>query len=209
MEDDDELRASLQRALTGLSDVTVAGCFSSPAECLAAADRGERCEVGLIDLGLPEMSGQALISALLRRFPDAALIALTVCADDHSLFGALRAGAVGYLLKDTSLTELEGALSLARAGGSPLSPEIGRRVVRALGGPGRRMRDLGLTPRENQVLELLCSGASYREAGRSMGIAESTIQTHVKSIYEKLGVSNKAEAVRIAFEAGSILPRND
>ena len=60
-----------------------------------------------------------------------------------------------------------------------------------------------------QVLELLCSGASYREAGRSMGIAESTIQTHVKSIYEKLGVSNKAEAVRIAFEAGSILPRND
>jgi DNA-binding CsgD family transcriptional regulator len=94
---------------------------------------------------------------------------------------------------------------LARAGGSPLSPEIGRRVVRSVGGrAARRVRDFGLTPREREALELLCSGASYREVGRSMGIAESTAQTHVKSIYEKLGVCSKAEAVRVVFETGGI-----
>lgn len=148
VEDNDELRTSLERALAGFRGVAVSGCFALPSACLDAVARGERCDVALVDLGLPEMSGVELIAALSRSSPAMALIALTVCSDDRSLFGALRAGAVGYLLKDVSLSELEGAIALAFAGGSPLSPEIGRRVVRALGDGGRRVQNLGLTPRE-------------------------------------------------------------
>jgi DNA-binding NarL/FixJ family response regulator len=206
IEDNDELRGSLGLALASLPGVTLTGSFGRPSECLAAADRREHCDAAFVDLGLPEMSGEALIAELSRRMPDAALVALTVRCDDQSLFAALEAGAVGYLMKDTPLAELESALSLVRAGGSPLSPGIGRRVVRSLGGREHRIRDFGLTHRETEALELLCSGRSYREVAQAMGIAESTVQTHVKSIYEKLGVSSKAEAVRVALEAGG-LPR--
>jgi DNA-binding NarL/FixJ family response regulator len=163
-------------------------------------ERGLEFEVGLIDLGLPDIAGEELIQELGRRCPGVPLVAFTVRADDAALFGALRAGAAGYLLKDASTAELEAALALASGGGSPLSPGISRRVVSSFQ-PSRALQSsFGLSPREADVLDVLGSGASYRQVGRELGISEGTVQTYVKKIYEKLGVHSKAEAVRVLLE---------
>ncbi len=93
---------------------------------------------------------------------------------------------MGFLLKEISVAELEEAMKLAVAGGAPLSPAVGGRVVRHFHGRRSRTARMRLTQRERQVLDLLCSGASYREVARVLGIAEGTVQTYVKSLYEKL-----------------------
>jgi DNA-binding NarL/FixJ family response regulator len=201
VEDNVSLRDSLSSAIAELANVELDGSFALPSEALTAAREGRHFDVGLIDLGLPEMSGASLIAELARRVPGAALIALTVRSDDEAIFGALRAGAVGYLLKDASIDFIAASLDMAVSGGSPLSPGIARRVVRQFQPARSDGNGFGLTPREGEVLQSLCSGASYREVARELGISEGTVQTHVKNVYEKLGVSSKAEAVRIAFES--------
>ncbi len=208
VDDDAELLDSLGRALATSSIVTSTRSFGHPAEVLRALDAAEAFDVALVDLGLPDLPGERLIAELSRARPAAAVIALTVRADDSALFGALAAGAVGYLLKDVTLAEIEGAIQLAAAGGAPLSPAVGGRVVRRFHGRKPLNGALRLTQREKQVLDLLCSGASYREVARVLGIAEGTVQTYVKSLYEKLGVSSKAEAVRVAYESALVSPRS-
>ena len=132
------------------------------------------------------------------------MLAFTVRADDDAVFSALRAGARGYITKDASLAELMRAVQDAVRGGAPLSRGIGLRVVSRFWQTNEGSANAvdTLTARERSVLEVLCTGASYREAGRWLGLSEGTIQTHVKRIYEKLGVCSKAEAVRVACEAG-------
>jgi DNA-binding NarL/FixJ family response regulator len=208
VDDDEELLESLGRALATSSVVASSRSFRHPAEVLRALDAAEAFDVALVDLVLPDLSGERLIAELTRARPGAAVIALTVRADDAALFGALSAGAVGYLLKEITLAELEEAMKLALAGGAPLSPAVGGRVVRHFHGRRSLNGAMRLTQRERQVLDLLCSGASYREVARVLGIAEGTVQTYVKSLYEKLGVSSKAEAVRVAYESALVSPRS-
>lgn len=162
--------------------------------------------VGLVDLGLTDGCGIQLIAGMARA--DLVLIALSVRFDDEAIFGALRAGAVGYLLKDASAETIARALRDAVAGGSPMSPGVARRVVRQFQPATDRGRSVQLTPREHEVLEFLCLGASYREIARTLGMACGTVQTHVKHVYEKLGADNKAEAVRIALESRLVPLRN-
>jgi two-component system nitrate/nitrite response regulator NarL len=206
VDDDEELLDSLGRALAALSVVDSTRLFRHPAEVLRALVESDTFDVALVDLGLPDLPGERLIAELSRARPGAPVVALTVRAD---VFGALTAGAIGYLLKEVSVLDLEEAIKLAASGGAPLSPAIGGRIVRRFH-EDRRPREGGLrlTQREKQVLDLLCSGASYREVGRVLGIAEGTVQTYVKTLYEKLGVSSKAEAVRVAYETALVSPRS-
>jgi DNA-binding NarL/FixJ family response regulator len=175
--------------------------FECGRDVLHALERGSVPEVGLIDLGLPDMSGIDLIASMLAHHPALPLIALTVRFDDDAVFGALSKGAVGYMLKDAEAETLAKAAEEAISGGSPLSPSIARRVVRQFQPDGRAEASFGLTHREQQVLEQLCTGASYREAACRLGVTEGTVHTHVKRIYEKLGANSKAEAVRIALDS--------
>lgn len=200
VDDNAALLRSVSRALSSIAGITLLGCFSQGRDLLAAVERGLEFEVGLIDLGLPDISGEELIQELGRRCPGVPLVAFTVRADDAALFGALRAGAAGYLLKDSSTAELEAALALAGGGGSPLSPGISRRVLSSFQTSRAPQSSFGLSPREADVLDVLGSGASYRQVGRELGISEGTVQTYVKKIYEKLGVHSKAEAVRVLLE---------
>jgi DNA-binding NarL/FixJ family response regulator len=199
VEDDSRLRTSLSlglgRARTNMSVST----FECSRDVLLALDEGGPPDVGLIDLGLPDMSGIDLIARMLARRSTLPLIALTVRFDDAAVFSALRSGAVGYLLKDAAPEALASAAEEAISGGSPLSPSIARRLVRELQPDISSRAAFRLTDREYQVLEQLCSGAPYREAADHLGIAESTVHTHIKRLYEKLGATNKAEAVRIAL----------
>ncbi len=207
MEDDPRLRASLSLALRAARSGWSVSTFDCGCAVLQALDAGRTPAVGLIDLGLPDLSGIELITAMLARRPSLPLIALTVRFDDEAVFGALGKGAIGYLLKDASPEELADAAEQALAGGSPLSPSIARRVIRQLQPDVDSQALFHLTKREQQVLEELCSGASYREAAHRLGVAEGTVQTHVKRVYEKLGASSKAEAVRIAFDSRLVAPR--
>lgn len=199
VEDDARLRASLSLALSEAREGMRVTSFECAHHVLSALDEGGAPDVGLVDLGLPDLSGVELIQRMLTKRPALPLIALTVRFDDDAVFGALGKGAVGYLLKDTSPAALVRAAEEAAAGGSPLSPSIARRVVRQLQPDLDRNAVFRLTEREHEVLEQLCSGASYREAATELGVAESTVHTHVKRVYEKLGAANKAEAVHIAL----------
>jgi two-component system nitrate/nitrite response regulator NarL len=205
VDDDAELRESVEQTLSAAdTSLRITGSFGSPSDVLSALALGEVPSVALVDLGLPEPGGHALIRELHQRKPSVALLAFTVRADDDAVFSALRAGARGYITKDASVAELVRAVQDAVRGGAPLSRDISLRVVSRFWQTSKRSANTvdTLTVREREVLEALCTGASYREAGRWLGLSEGTIQTHIKRIYEKLGVCSKAEAVRVACEAG-------
>lgn len=206
VDDDEGLRGDLAAALrVAAEDVSLTGAFATSEAALAAAERGDPFDVVLIDLGLPGSSGERVIRRLRELRPSAPLLALTMRSDDEAVFSTLRAGAHGYLTKDMPIGDLIAAVREARRGGAPLGPRVSMRVVSRFWEVPQDRGLAKLTPREHQVLEFLCTGVTYRQAGDLLGIAEGTIQTHVKRIYEKLHVSNKAEAVRLALEAGLTL----
>jgi DNA-binding NarL/FixJ family response regulator len=159
----------------------------------------------LIDLGLPGMSGIDGISHLRRKFPNAALVVLTVYEDNDRIFRALCAGAVGYLLKNTPPLKLIEGLREAVRGGAPISPEIALKVVelfRKFRPPERA--DYDLTPHETRLLKLLVEGHSYKTAAAQFKVSINTIAFHVQNIYSKLQVHSKSEAVARALRENLI-----
>jgi DNA-binding NarL/FixJ family response regulator len=160
-------------------------------------------QVVLVDIGLPGMSGIEGIRLLKERHPEMNLLVLTVYDDDDRIFDALCAGATGYLLKKTPPDRLLESLREAVAGGSPMSPEIARRVINLF----QRVRipkkvDYGLTPHETRILNLLVEGHNYRTAAAQLNVSVNTVAFHIKSIYEKLQVHSKSEAVAKALRDG-------
>jgi len=203
VDDDRELRDEIAAALVRDADgVWLTGSFGAAREVLEAVRAGEVFDVALIDVGMPAISGDELVRELRRLGVKAPLIMLTMRADDEAIFSALRAGAQGYLTKDVPLADLIAAVRGAVSGAAPLSPHVSQRVVSHFwnGAPRWSEAVAQLTVREREILEILCTGASYREVGVLLHIAEGTVQTHVKKIYDKLGVCSKAEAVRMALE---------
>jgi DNA-binding NarL/FixJ family response regulator len=209
VESDPRLRASIACSLQrNHSGVTSSRLFGSVMEALDALRPDPAPDAVLVDLDLADGCGIQLIARMAALRSEPALVALSVRCDDAAIFGALRAGAVGYLLKETSAETIACALEDAAAGGSPLSPGVARRVVRQFQPEAACHPSFRLTQRECDVLELLCSGASHREVARILDIAAGTVQTHVKHVYDKLGASNKAEAVRIALDSRLVPLRN-
>jgi DNA-binding NarL/FixJ family response regulator len=154
----------------------------------------------LLDLGLPGMSGIEGIVPLRELYPDTAIVVLTVYEDNERVFDALCAGATGYLLKNTPPVKLLDALRDAMNGGSPISPEIARRVIelfRRFRPPEKAQYDL--TPHELRLLKLLVEGHSYKTAAVALGVTVNTISFHVQNVYGKLQVHSKSEAVARAL----------
>jgi len=177
-------------------------CVSSWESLEQALESGNAIapDVLLLDLGLPGMSGVEGIVPLRSKFPKAAIVVLTVYEDNDRVFEALCAGAVGYLLKNTPPIKLLDSLRDAVAGGSPISPEIARRVVEIF----RRFRpperaQYNLTPHELRLLKLLVEGHSYKTAAVELGVTMNTIAFHIKNVYGKLQVHSKSEAVTRAL----------
>ncbi len=201
VDDDESIRVDVVRAVELADRGMTMVAFSRPSELLGAVGRGDLFDVALVDLGLPEMNGDLLIAELRRRCPALPVVAFTVRDDDDAVFSALRAGAVGYITKRTTVEHLIDAVHAAAQGAAPLSPTVSRRVVAKfwLASSSIDAVGLDLTPRERDVLEVLCGAASYRETAALLGISQGTVQTYVKRIYGKLGVNSKAEAMRVAF----------
>jgi DNA-binding NarL/FixJ family response regulator len=160
-----------------------------------------RPDVVLMDLLMPRMDGIEAIAAIRQELPETEIIALTSVLEDASVTGAIRAGAIGYLLKDTKAPDLLAAIRSAADGQVQLSPQAMARLVREVRAPGSPET---LTERETDVLRLIAEGLSNREIARSLDIGEKTVKTHVSNILSKLGVPSRTAAALYAVRAGLV-----
>jgi DNA-binding NarL/FixJ family response regulator len=158
-------------------------------------------DVVLMDLLMPVMDGIAATEAIRRDLPDVEVIALTSVLEDASVVGAVKAGAIGYLLKDTNADDLCRAIKAAAAGQVQLSPEAAARLVREVRAPESPE---ALTDRETDVLRLLAEGKANKEIAASLAIGEKTVKTHVSNILSKLGVSSRTQAALYAVQIGLV-----
>jgi DNA-binding NarL/FixJ family response regulator len=210
VDDDDLMRAGLRAVLRSDSGVEVVG-EAATGRAGVAAVRTRRPDVVLMDVRMPDLDGIAATREVLEVSPDARVVILTTFEQDDYIFGALSAGASGFLLKRTSPEELLAAIHAVAAGDSLLSPSVTRIVVERMArqplprrGEDARLADL--TPREREVLELIARGLSNGEIGAALVIEESTVKTHVKRILMKLGLRDRIQAVIFAYETGVTRP---
>jgi DNA-binding NarL/FixJ family response regulator len=209
VDDDDLMRAGLRAVLSSDATVEVVGEAGDGAEAPGAARR-LRPDVVLMDIRMPGVDGIAATRDVLGAAPDTRVVILTTFEEDDYIFGALGAGASGFLLKRTRPEDLIAAVHTIAAGDSLLAPSVTRRVIERMATapapvrPGRRLESL--TPRERDVLELVARGLSNGEIAAELVIEESTVKTHVKRILGKLGARDRVQAVIAAFEGGLARP---
>ena len=207
--EDDEAVSRLIAQVLSAHGFEVRGTAATGEEGLALAKR-EKPDVALVDLGLPRMSGEEVIQAIRAEVPTTKCIALTAVDIPARVLGAIRAGASGYILKPFHAAELARAVEEVLAGeGTPISSRAAKVLVSELRGDAPDQRTGGgpaLSKRELEVLELLVHGHTYADVASALGIAEGTVQTYVKRIYEKLDVSTKAEAALLAVARGLVRP---
>jgi len=160
-----------------------------------------RPDVVLMDLVMPVMDGITAIGLLRKELPDTEVIALTSVLEDEKVIGAVRAGAMGYLLKDTQAEELCRAIKAAAAGQVQLSPQAAARLMREVQAPDSPET---LTERETDVLRLLAKGHSNKEIAQTLIIGEKTVKTHVSNLLAKLGVPSRTQAALYAVRIGLV-----
>jgi DNA-binding NarL/FixJ family response regulator len=204
VEDQREIREGLGFLIGRTDGFRVTGVFRSMEEALPGFEH-DVPDVVLLDIGLPGMSGIDGARLLKERWPDLLILTLTVYDDDDRIFDALCAGASGYLLKKTPPARLVDSLHEVMAGGAPMSPEVAARVVKLF----RAVRPLSvagaaLTPQEQRLLRLLVEGNSYKTAAARLETSINTVGFHMKSIYKKLQVHSKSEAVARALRGGLV-----
>ena len=205
-DDEDLMRAGLVELLTTDPDIEVIGEAATGREAIGLAQRLSP-EVVLMDVRMPDLDGIAATRELSQAAPETKVLILTTFEQDDYVFGALRAGASGFLLKRTRPEELIAAVHTIAAGNSLLSPSVTRRVIdRMAQQPTPELADPAgleaLTPREREVFELVARGLSNREIAGTLVVEESTIRTHVKRILMKLHLRDRVQAVILAYETG-------
>ena len=204
VEDDDSTREGLRLLIHGSPGFQVVGAYPSVEEALP----GLACRVPdvlLMDINLPGMSGREGVRVVKERWPAVEVLMLSVYGEQESVFESICNGAAGYLLKKTPPARLLEAIREARDGGSPMSPEVARKVVTLFRKTARpEPLEARLTPRELQLLSLLAEGHGYQEAADRLVVSVHTVRNYIRSIYEKLHVHSKSEAVSKALRSGLI-----
>jgi DNA-binding NarL/FixJ family response regulator len=210
VDDDDLMRAGLRGVLAGDEQIEVVGEASDGRDA-AYRTRLLQPDVVLMDVRMPDLDGISATRELLASFPDVRVVILTTFEQDDYIFGALSAGASGFLLKRTRPEELLAAIRTIAAGDSLLSPSVTSRVIERMArqpppdaARDRRLADL--TARELEVLELVARGLSNGEIAEQLVIEESTVKTHVKRMLGKLGARDRVQAVIFAYESGLASP---
>jgi DNA-binding NarL/FixJ family response regulator len=204
------MRAGLEAILSSDPAVEVVGEASDGRVAVERA-RDLRPDVVLMDVRMPDLDGIAATREVVDVAPDTRVVILTTFEDDDYIFGALTAGASGFLLKRTSPEHLIEAIKAVAAGDSLLSPSVTRRVIDRMAAlpSGEAVLDRrldALTTREREVLEQLARGLSNSEIASTLVIEESTVKTHVKRILMKLGLRDRVQAVIFAYESGLTRP---
>ena len=192
------VRAGLEELLSVADDIEVAATAGDGEEALELVAR-ERPDVVLMDLSMPGMDGADATRRVLADHPDVRVVALTSFSERERVLGALDAGAVGYLLKDSEPEELRRAVRAAARGESPMSPKAAQALLEARA-RGRSAPDL--SPREREVLALVAEGLPNKLIARRLEISERTVKAHLTSIFEQLGVSDRTQAALWAHAQG-------
>ncbi|VTT97618.1 family transcriptional regulator : Two component transcriptional regulator, LuxR family OS=Chthoniobacter flavus Ellin428 GN=CfE428DRAFT_3520 PE=4 SV=1: Response_reg: GerE [Gemmataceae bacterium] len=196
VEDNPAYRRALARELNATPGLVCAAAFATAEEAIAAAAAGPAPEILLLDIGLPGMSGLDAIPKFRAAAPAARVVVLTVFEDDQKIARAVRAGASGYLLKLAPVDEITARIREVRAGGATLDAKVTERVLGMLAAPAAPApADYGLTDRERAVLARLVRGLSKKQAAADLGVSEHTVHAHIRSVYDKLGVHTRSQAV--------------
>ena len=206
VEDDAAVRRLLEQWISRAKGFRCVSQHASAATALMQLP-AEKPEMVLMDINLPDLNGIQCVSRLKPLMPETQFLMLTVYEDADHIFSALAAGAVGYLLKETSREELLAALREVHAGGAPMTSYIARKVVQSFQRPQSEPVGENLTAREREVLGLLAQGYFYKEIADALNISMPTVSTHIRRIYDKLHVNSRARAVaKLTQSALSTLP---
>lgn len=214
IEDKPEFLAHFAQIIRAEAEFTLVGTATNGADGIALVDR-IGADVYLVDLGLPDMSGTEVIKHALRTCAESDVLVITVFGDDAHIIESVEAGATGYVLKDSSAAEIVDCIRTLRAGGSPVSPVIARKLLQRFRLESRvaiapavdvpaavSTTKAVLTQRETEILSLLGKGLSFSEIGESLHISSHTVAQHIKKIYRKLAVHSRGEAVYEATQMG-------
>ena len=211
VEDDAHARGKLCAAVDAIPGFALAAEFERALPAIAWL-AGQHADVLLTDLGLPDGSGIDVIRACAARWPECAIMVITLFGDEKSVLASIEAGATGYILKDGDELDVARAMHDLLKGGSPMSPLIARKVLaRALQREGPVLvpcvaaqlpAGMALTRREGETLGLIARGYTYEEVARLLSVSLSTVQSHIRGIYRKLAVNSRGEAVFEAHKLG-------
>jgi DNA-binding NarL/FixJ family response regulator len=205
VEDDRGTREGLAALIGGTPGFRCVGTYASVEEALSRLSAAVP-DLLLLDIHLPGLTGSEGVRLLREKYPHMQVLMLTVFADEERVFESLCNGACGYLLKKTPPARLLEAIREAREGGSPMSPDIARKVVSALQKSGPLEKpEQALTPHETRIVRMLAEGNSYQEVGERLGITVNTVRNYIRRIYEKLQVHTKSQAVSKALR-GRLIP---
>jgi DNA-binding NarL/FixJ family response regulator len=206
VEDDEAVSKLIVQVLTS-HGFEVVGTAATGEDGVALARRTQP-DVALVDLGLPKMSGEDVIATIRRDLPKTACIALTAVDIPARVLNAMRSGAAGYILKPFHASDLARAVEDVLSGeAAPISPRAAKVLLSEFRGDAPDQKPSSgpaLSKRELEVLQLLVHGHTYADVASALGIAEGTVQTYVKRIYEKMDVSTKAEAALLAVARGLV-----
>jgi DNA-binding NarL/FixJ family response regulator len=214
VDDDESIQQALRVAIETHPELNLVGQAFTLKEALAVVETLQP-EVVLVDLGLPDGSGLVLIAHIHQHMPGCESMVLTVFGDESHVISSIEAGATGYLTKDTRTADILDRLKQLRAGGSPISPVIARRLLKRFRGAltadqlptSKTALNQEFTPlseREQQVLEMVAKGFMQAEIADILGVSVNTISTYIKRIYKKLAVNSRTSAVHRANALGLI-----
>jgi len=200
VEDLDVVRNGLKDFISLSTDFLVVGSYKSGEEALQKLPEAKP-DIVIMDINLPGMNGIECIRQVKGKSPGTQFMMFTVYENDDKVFEALKAGASGYLLKNTGLLQIAESVKELHEGGSPMSANIARKMVNLVRGDADKKTpflDL-LSPREKEILQLLAKGLLYKEIAEQLTITTGTVRIHIHKIYEKLHVQNRTEAINKAF----------
>jgi DNA-binding NarL/FixJ family response regulator len=194
VEDNNTLRSSLAHLFNHTEGMQ---CVASLSNLMNVVSEFKKAtpDVVLMDIGLPNISGIEGVRTVKENFDTIEVLMFTVFEDDEKIFEAIKAGASGYLLKKSSPEEITEAVASLHQGGAPMSARIARRVIQSFQHTPFPKNEYQLTTRENEILQSLTDGLSYKKLAEKYCISISTVRTHIRHIYEKLHVNSKAQAV--------------
>lgn len=196
VEDNVKIRNLIQKFLDMQNEMSCKTAVDSVEEMLDFLKENKAPDVVLMDIQLPGMSGIQGIEIIKKEYPEVEIIMLTIYHDSHKIFDSLCAGASGYLLKHTSLTGIKESIETLMQGGAPMSPQIARKVIQHFKQPEpKKNPESELTMREQDVVNGLVDGLSYKMIADRFDISIDTVRAHIRNIYRKLHVNSKAEVI--------------
>lgn len=195
VEDNKKIRNLIQRFLDMQDELSCPVAVDSVEEMIAHLKEHEQPDVILMDIQLPGMSGIEGMKVIKEKYPEIEIMMLTVYHDSHKIFKSLKAGASGYLLKNTPLPEIRQSIEDLLNGGAPMSPQIARKVISHFKAEKPKKKESNLTNREQDIVNGLVDGLSYKLIADRYDISIDTVRAHIRNIYKKLHVNSKAEVI--------------